>query len=120
MYELLNMSSRAVKMLAPTNIHRYIQVIYLIDMHTHAPTHAHTHAHAPTHTHPPTHKHTHTHTHTCMHAHLTIQNDTVPMRTSLGQVVFDVGDLAEGNREEGHSVNARVKGQGMQTIYAHT
>lgn len=68
------------------------------------------------------------HTHTSLlpaHTHLTVQNDTVPMRASLGQVILDVCNLAETSQEGGDTLlkhrdqRSRVKGQGsrwMQTI----
>ena len=60
------------------------------------------------------------HTHTSLlpgHPHLTVQNDTVPMRASLGQVVLDVCNLAETSQEGGDTLlkhrgqRSRVRGQ---------
>ena len=58
-----------------------------------------------------------THTHLLpprTHTHLTVQNDTVPMRASLGQVVLDVCNLAEMKQERGGTLQHRHQRSGVR------
>ena len=58
-----------------------------------------------------------THTHLLpprTHTHLTVQNDTVPMRASLGQVVLDVCNLAEMKQEGGGTLQHRHQRSGVR------